>query len=88
MLLQNGTQSLQLDLSSSQYMELDLSSVPDHLCMTNPSTTNCPNGLTLNVYLRIQNLVDGTGVITTIKDDSGTYKSGINVIGRDPSLLR
>ena len=86
--LQAGSQSLEIDASSSQYVDVDLYLFPlsNYLCMTNPSATNCPNGFTLNVYLNIESIVDNKGIITTRAHD-GAYKSGIQVRGA-PDTLR
>ncbi len=89
--LQAGTQSLGIDASSSQYVDLDLffHHLSDYVCMTNPSANNCPNGFTLNVYLNIENIVSDEGVITTRIDDGGGYRSGFQVTGApDTSRLR
>ncbi len=85
--LQAGSQSLEVDASSSQYVDMDLfMELSDYLCMTNPSSSECPNGFTLSVYLNIESMVYDSGVIST-RPDAGT--SGIQVMGAsDPSRLR
>ena len=84
---QGGSKSLKIDVSLSQYASIDLTSVANHLCMTNPTADNCPDGFTLNVYLRVLTAVDKKGFIST-RSNSGGFRTGFRVAGSGTSMIK